>query len=78
MKFPSAFFQRRGPLLGFVALLATVSHCSTPRPPERSLAGVAQLLGGAIGGVVKPEELIWEASPGVIDTDRDAGPKSLG
>ncbi len=67
MKFPSAFFQRRAPLLGFVALLATVSHWSLPKPPERSLSGVAQLLGNAIGGVVKPEELIWEPSPGVIE-----------
>jgi len=67
MKFPSAFFKRRGPLLGSVALLATVSHCSAPKPPERSLAGLAQLLGGAIQGVVKPEELIWEPSPGVIE-----------
>jgi len=64
MKFPSAFFQRRGLLLGLVALLATVAHCSAPKPPERSLAGLAQFLGGAIGGVVKPEELIWEPSPG--------------
>jgi len=67
MKFPSAFFQRRGPLLGFVALLAAVSHCSLPRPPERSLSGVAQLLAGAIGGVVKPEELIWEPSAGAME-----------
>jgi len=67
MKFPSAFFRRRGLLFGFVALLATVSHCSAPCPPERSLAGVAHLLGGAIGGVVKPDELIWEPGEGVFE-----------
>ena len=67
MKFPSAFFKRRGPLLGFVALLAMASHCALPKPPERSLAGVAQLLGNSIGGVVKEQELVWEPSPGVIE-----------
>ncbi|HYP98573.1 MAG TPA: hypothetical protein VER96_07865 [Polyangiaceae bacterium] len=67
MKFPRAFFRQRGLLLGFVALGATASHCSTPRPPERSLDGVAQLLGGAIGGVVKPEELIWEPGHGMLE-----------
>ena len=67
MKFPWAFFRRRGLLVGFVALLATASHCSSPTPPERSLSGVAQLLGGAIRGVVKPEELIWEPGHGVLE-----------
>jgi len=67
MKFPWAFFRRRGLLVGFVALLATVSHCSAPTPPERSVTGVARLLGAAIGGVVKPEELIWEPGHGVIE-----------
>src|SRR6187431_2677831 len=67
MKFPSAFFQRRGPLLGFVALLATLSHCSGPKPPEKSLPSVAKWLGGAIGGVVQPGELIWEPSPGILE-----------
>jgi len=67
MKFPWAFCRRRGLLFGFVALLATVSHCSAQRPPERSLEGLSQLLGGAIGGVVKPEELIWEPGRGVFE-----------
>ena len=67
MKFPSAFFKRRGPLLGLVALLAAASHCSRAKPPERSLAGVAQLLSGSIRGVVKPEELVWEPSQGAIE-----------
>jgi hypothetical protein len=67
MKFPSDFFARRGPLLGFVALLATFAHCARTKPPERSVQGLAQLLGDASGGVVKPEELIWEHSPGVIE-----------
>ena len=67
MKFPWAFFRRRGLLFGCVASLAMASHCSAPTPPERSLAGVAQLLSGAIGGVVKPEELIWEPGHGMIE-----------
>src|SRR4051794_9614360 len=67
MKFPWAFFRRRGLLVGLLALLATASHCSSPTPPERSLSGVAQLLSGAISGVVKPDELIWEPGHGVIE-----------
>ena len=66
MKFPTAFLQRRGLLLGLVALLATVAHGSAPKPPERSVEGLAQLLSGAIGGAVKPDEIIWEKSPGII------------
>lgn len=30
------------------------------------MAGLAGLLSGAIGGVVKPEEIIWEQSPGAL------------
>jgi hypothetical protein len=67
MKFPSAFFKRRGLLLGFVALLATAGRCSSPKPPERSVDGLAKWLGGAIGGVVQPEEMIWEQSPGALE-----------
>ncbi len=67
MKFPKAFFQRRGLLLGFVALLAAVTRCSAPRPPERTVLGMASMLGQAIHGSVKPEEIIWEQSPGVLE-----------
>ena len=67
MKFPKAFFQRRGLLLGLLAVCAAVSHGSTPKPPERSVAGMAKMLGLAISGVVKPEEMIWEQSPGVLE-----------
>src|SRR5450432_94617 len=67
MKFPKAFFQRRGLLLGLLAVCAAVSHCSAPKPPERSIDGMAKMLGVAIGGVVKPEEMIWEQSPGVLE-----------
>src|SRR5437868_10328536 len=67
MKFPSAFFQRRGLLIGFVALLAAGSRVGTAKPPQRSVEGLAELLGGAIGGVVKPDEVIWEQSPGPVE-----------
>ena len=67
MKLPSAFFKRRRLLFGFVALLAAGAHFVAPKPPERSVEGLAELLGGAIGGVVKPDEVIWEQSPGVIE-----------
>ncbi len=67
MKFPMAFFRRRWPLLGLLAVSAAVSHASAPKPPERSLEGMAKMLGAAIHGVVKPEEMIWEQSPGVLE-----------
>lgn len=67
MKFPSAFLKRRGLLLGLVASLAMLAHGTAPRPPERTLAGVARMLGNSISGVVRPEELIWERSPGVLE-----------
>jgi hypothetical protein len=67
MKFPKAFFRRRALLLGLLAASAAVSHCSTPKPPERSVEGMAKMLGAAVNGVVKPEEMIWEQSPGVLE-----------
>ena len=67
MKFPSAFFQRRGLLLGFVALVAAGSRLGSPKPPPRTVEGLAEFLGGSIGGIVKPDEMIWEQSPGVVE-----------
>jgi hypothetical protein len=67
MKFSSAFFQRRRLLIGFVALVAAASRVGSPKPPQRSVEGLAELLGGAIGGVVKPDEMIWEQSPGALE-----------
>ncbi|HTA91695.1 MAG TPA: hypothetical protein VK745_19060 [Polyangiaceae bacterium] len=67
MKFSSAFFLRRRLLIGFVALVAAASRVGSPKPPQRSVEGLAELLGGTIGGVVKPDEMIWEQSPGALE-----------
>jgi len=67
MKLPTTFFRRRWLLIGFVALVAAASRVGAPKPPERSVEGLAELLGGAIGGVVKPDEMIWEQSPGAFE-----------
>jgi len=67
MKFPTAFFKRRGLLIGLVALGALAARSGTPRPPQRSVEGLASLLGEAVTGVVKPDELIWEQSPGALE-----------
>src|SRR5690606_10338864 len=32
--------------------------------PERSLAGLAAMLAESVAGVVEPESIIWERSPG--------------
>ncbi|HEY4102916.1 MAG TPA: hypothetical protein VGM44_03460, partial [Polyangiaceae bacterium] len=67
MKFPVAFFRRRRLLIGFVALAAAASRVGSPKPPERTVEGLAELLGGAIDGSVKPDEVIWEQSPGAFE-----------
>ncbi len=66
MKFPTAFLKRRGLLLAIVALVSTGLRVRAPRPPERTVEGLAKLLSGAISGAVQPEEVIWEESPGAL------------
>ncbi len=66
MKFPTAFYKRRGLLLTIVALVSTGFGFRRPKPPERTVEGLAKLLGSAIGGAVQPEEVIWEQSPGAV------------
>jgi hypothetical protein len=61
---PRSFLKRRAALLGLSLGLGGVSHCATPQPPEKSLAGLSAALGRASGGVVDDRDLAWEESPG--------------
>jgi hypothetical protein len=58
------FLRSRGALLGLTLGLGCVSHCAAPKPPEKSLQGLAEALGRATGGVVDDRDLAWEESPG--------------
>ncbi len=59
------FARRRGALLGLVAAAALVASCAAgqtaPGPAE-----LAQLLGTESGSVVRPEDLRWEPSGGLL------------
>jgi hypothetical protein len=63
---PGHFFQHRVPVLALAAAIGFGVRCSAERPPERTLAGLAQMLGHASGTVVSAQEIRWEASPGVL------------
>lgn len=58
------FLQSRGWLLGVATALGLVSHCATPKPPEKSLLGLSAALGRASAGVVDDHDIAWEDSPG--------------
>ena len=62
----AAGLKKRAPVLGLVALLGVFGRCSTPVPPERTLEGLAEMLGHAAGGVVNPKQIVWEPSPGFL------------
>lgn len=61
---PRRFLKSRGLIVAVAAALGLVSHCAAPRPPEKSLPGLAAALGRASGGVVDDHDIAWEDSPG--------------
>ncbi len=63
---PGHFFQHRVPLLALAAAAGIAARCSAERPPERTLEGLAHMLGQASGTVVAAKEIRWEASPGLL------------
>ncbi|HEY2405733.1 MAG TPA: hypothetical protein VGI10_07015 [Polyangiaceae bacterium] len=67
MRSLNAFFRRRRLVIALVALSAFCVHARAARPPERTVEGLAGLLGTAISGDVKPDEVIWEASGGLLE-----------
>ena len=60
----SSFFAHRIRLLAVASGLGLAVHCSSARPPPRSLEGLATMLGQASRSVVAPGDIAWEPSPG--------------
>ncbi|WP_437586855.1 hypothetical protein [Sorangium sp. So ce1000] len=54
----------RLPIALGVALLGAVARLSTPPPPARTADAIAEMLGGAIGGAVGPDDFVWEERGG--------------
>lgn len=63
---PRAFFRVRAALLGLALGLGLVTRCASPKPPEKTLAGLAAELGRASGAVVDARDIAWEKSPGFL------------
>ncbi len=70
------FIKQRAALAGLAAVVATGVRLSSARPPPRTLAGLADMLGRAAGGVVSPKDIAWEPSPGFL-TETFAGRRVL-
>src|SRR5688572_16569712 len=62
-----AFLERSARPVGLAALLGIGVRACSPSPPPCTLDGLAGMLGGAVEGVVKPEEIVWEPSPGFFE-----------
>lgn len=62
----SSFLTARVRLLAVALGLGLGVHCSSARPPPRSLEGLASMLGQASRSVVAPTDIAWEPSPGLL------------
>jgi len=62
----SAFFRQRARLLAVVAGLGLGVRCTAARPPDKTLEGLAEMLGRSSGSVVSPKDIAWEPSPGFL------------
>lgn len=59
--------RNKGRLIGILALVVLVVRVvSMPRPPERDIDAIAQMLGKSVGGTVKPDDFVWEGRGGVL------------
>jgi hypothetical protein len=61
---PSGYFRRRAAALGVAAILALTLRLVGNAPRERSLEGLAHMLGEATHSVVHTDAIVWEESPG--------------
>lgn len=57
----------RGLAAGAVALVAIAIRLSSAAPPPRSIEGVAEALGKAAGGAVRPDDFLWEGRAGFLE-----------
>ncbi|MFO7180880.1 MAG: hypothetical protein DIU78_019420 [Pseudomonadota bacterium] len=60
------FFRPRALLVGLAVASGAAVCVAVPGPPERSLPGLARLLGDAVNGVVEPDDIAWEPSAGFL------------
>ena len=58
------YFRERSWALGLAASIGLAAHCARPSPPARTLEALAVMLGQQSGGVVDPQQIAWEPSPG--------------
>jgi hypothetical protein len=61
-----AYLGSRLRAAGLVAALAVVVAFTRPKPPPRTLEGLAEFLGRASNGVVVPADVHWEPSRGLL------------
>jgi len=47
-------------------VLGVATQCASPRPPQKTLEGLAALLGSAAGVSVPPQAIAWEPSRGAV------------
>lgn len=73
------YFGGRARALGAVVLVALGGKLATPRPPERSVEGIAGFLGERSGTRVAGADMAWEPSAGAVtDFVRGRGVVFLG
>ncbi len=61
-----SFLFARWKLVGLVALVAVAVRCADPRPPPATVEGLARLLAHAASATVRPGDIAWEPSVGVL------------
>lgn len=59
-----AFLRARALWAVLFACASLVLCVATPSPPPCTTAGVASMLGAAVGGTVQPDDFVWEARGG--------------
>ncbi|MEZ4315258.1 MAG: hypothetical protein R3F14_45160 [Polyangiaceae bacterium] len=59
--------RTRGLAVAVAALAAIAAAARTDPPPPRTVEGVAEALGRAAGGTVRPDDFLWEARGGFIE-----------
>ncbi|MFZ5889996.1 MAG: hypothetical protein ACOY0T_02920 [Myxococcota bacterium] len=60
------YLRRRVVALAIAGSAALAVRSASDGPSARTLEGLARMLGDAAGGVVEPDALVWEPSPGFL------------
>jgi hypothetical protein len=62
----ASYFRPRAALMVAAVLVALAVRIKSPAPRERTVDGLAAMLGEAVGGVVQTNELVWESSQSFV------------